>query len=302
MGLYPPIVSSNPPVLTRRYGAVEWFVDGSNGSDSGSRPGNRPEKPLLTIKEAISRCNSGEQNIINVIAPGHVAEVNPIVIDKQFVTVRGWPSQSPSGYSPCTLVATVDAAYFTIAAQDVCIRDFTIHGGASHPVINYSPVAWSFRTVIHNVTFMAGTWGIAQGSLTAAGFVADAPSHNWAITECKFPAGLSVGGIMLASNGSWGVVENNFFEWQGFGVYGHLNCQSAGVRVRGNQFMLPVDTVVGNAVYVGTQATRWIVSDNDANDNSTTAAASNPYFDQANASTWYRNTVTSAGFTCQAPD
>ena len=90
MGLYPPIVSSNPPVVTRRYNTVEWFVDGSNGSDSGMRPGNRPEKPLLTIKEAVARCTSGHQNVINMIAPGHVSEVNPVVIDKQFVTIRGW--------------------------------------------------------------------------------------------------------------------------------------------------------------------------------------------------------------------
>ena len=302
MGLYPPIVSSNPPVLTRRYDTVEFFVDGSNGSDDGSRPGDRPEKPLLTIKEAVSRCVSGEQNVINVIAPGHVAEVNPIVIDKQFVTIRGWPSQAPGGQSPCTLVATVDAAYFTIAAQDVCIRDFTIHGGASHPTINYSPVAWSFRTVIHNITFKAGTWGIAQGSLTAVGFVADAPSHGWAITECKFLPGLSVGGIMLASNGSWGLVADCFFEYMPeWGVYGHLNCQSAGVQVLRNRFMNLSD-VVGNAIYIGTQATRWHVAGNQANDNDGAVQTNQPYFDQANASAWYANVETHAGFTEAPPD
>jgi len=301
MGLFPKVVKSDPGVLTRRLNTVEYFVDGSNGSDSGSRPGNRPEKPLLTIKEAVSRCTNGVQNIINVVAPGHVAETNPIVIDKQFVTIRGWPSQAPGGHSPCTLVATVDAAYFTIAAQDVCIRDFTIHGGASHPAINYSPVAWSFRTVIHGVTFKAGTWGIAQGSLTAAGFVADAPSHNWIISDCHFHPALSSGGIFLASNGSWGQVLNNNFESVVWGVYGHLDCRSAGVRVRGNQFMTPTD-VIGNAVYIGTQATRWIVSDNDANDNDVAASTNNPYYDQANLSAWFRNTRSSAGFTDVAPD
>jgi len=301
MGLYPKIVSSNPPVVTRRYGAVEWFVDGSNGSDSGARPGNRPEKPLLTIKEAISRCNSGEQNIINVIAPGHVAETNPIVIDKQFVTIRGWPSQNGlDAQSPCTLVATVDAPYFTIAAQDVVIRDFTIHGGASYPTITHSEVAWSFRTGIHNVTFKAGTWGIQQGDGTT-GFQVDSPSHGWAITYCKFLPTLSVGGILLASNGSWGLIADNFFESAPLGIYAHLNCQSTAVQVLRNRFMCPAEAG-GEAINIaGAALTRWIVADNMANDASNTASAASPYADANDASAWFRNVESGTGFAETAP-
>jgi len=302
MGLYPPRVSSNPPVLTRRYDTVEFFVDGSNGSDDGSRPGDRPEKPLLTIKEAISRCNSGEQNIINMIAPGHVTETNPIVIDKQFVTIRGWPSQGGLDCdSPMTCVATVDAAYFTIAAQDVVIRDMVIHGGASHPTINFSPVAWSFRTGIHNVTFKAGTWGIAQGALDASGFVADAPSHDWFITNCKFKPTLSSGGIFLASNGSWGVIADNYFESAPLGVYAHLNCLSAAVQVLRNRFMCPAEAG-GEAIDIaGAALTRWIVADNMANDASNTASANSPYADANDACAWFRNVESGTGFAETAP-
>jgi len=302
MGLYPPIVSSNPPVLTRRYRTVEWFVSGSAGSDSGARSGNRPEKPLLTIKEAISRCTSGHNNVINVIDPGHVAETNPVVIDKQFTTVRGWPSQNGlDAQSPCTLVATVDAAYFTIAAQDVVIRDFTIHGGASHPTINFSPVAWSFRTGIHNVTFKAGTWGIAQGALDASGFVADAPSHGWAITYCKFLPTLSAGGIFLSSNGSWGLIADNYFEYVPLGVYAHLNCQSAAVQVLRNRFMTPTETG-GEAIDIaGAAVTRWIVADNMANDASNTASNVAPYADNNDACAWFRNVESGTGFAETAP-
>lgn len=289
MGLYPRIVTSNPPVLTRRLDTVEYFIDGENGDDDSD--GNRPEKSLLTIEEAVDRCTNGTQDIINIVAPGHVAEVNPIVLDKQFITVRGWPSQNGlDAQAPCTLVATVDDSYFTIAAQDVVIRDFTIHGGASQPTIDFNEVAWSFRTGIHNVTFKAGTWGIAQAA-AAGGFQQDKPSHGWAITFCKFLPTLSSGGILLASNGSWGLVADNYFEQCPYGVYGHLNCQSTAVQVLRNRFMLPADNVVGNAVYIGTQATRWLVAKNMANDNSNTAANSNPYFDQSGLSAWFHNYV-----------
>ena len=301
MGLFPKIVSSNPPVVTRRYHTVEWFVDGSNGSDDGARSGNRPEKPLLTFKEAISRCTSGHQNIINLIAPGHVAETNPIVIDKQFVTIRGWPGQGGIDcQSPATCVATVDAPYFTIAAQDVVIRDLTIHGGASYPTITYQEVPWSFRTGVHNVTFKAGTWGIQQGDETT-GYRVDSPSHAWFITNCKFLPTLSVGGILLASNGSWGLIADNYFESAPLGIYAHLNCGSTGNQFLRNRFMLPADTVQGNAITIEGVASRTIVADNDANDGSTTAAASNPFLDGGNLNAWFRNTVCAAGFTDQAP-
>ncbi len=300
MGLYPPIVSSNPPVVTRRYNSVEWFVDGENGSDSGARPGNRPEKPLLTIAEANARCVSGEQNIINLIAPGHVTETNPVVIDKQFTTVRGWPGQgSIDAQSPMTCVATVDAPYFDISAQDVVIRDMTIHGGASYPTIVYAEVPWSFRTGVHNITFKAGTWGIQQGDETT-GYRVDSPSHGWFITNCKFLPTLSVGGILLASNGSWGLIADNFFESAPLGIYGHINCQSTANQILRNRFMLPADTVEGNAITL-TNSTRSIVADNMANDASTTGAASNPYLDTANNNMWVRNVVGAAGFTDQAP-
>ena len=66
--------------------------------------------------------------------------------------------------------------------------------------------------------------------------------------------------------------------------------------------MLPADNVTGNAIYLGTQFIRGTVIDNKANDASTTAAASNPYFDQANDNNWIGNTVGVAGYTEKAPD
>ncbi len=289
MGLYPPRVSSNPPVVTRRYRTVEFFVDGENGSDDSTRPGDRPEKPLLTIKEAVSRCTSGEQNIINMIAPGHVTETNPIVIDKQFVTIRGWPSQSPFGQSPMTCVATVDASYFTVAAQDVCIRDMTIHGGASHPTIDHQVVPWSFRVVIHNITFKAGTYGIKQGGHATPDFEADAPSHGWAITQCKFLPGLSLGGIALESNGSWGLIEDNFFESMIDAVYTTNNCQSHGVLVRGNRIMTASDDHVGQGIYLATNVGRWVLTGNIAGYAQTAAMTNNPFHDVGNDSLWVNN-------------
>jgi len=301
MGLYPPIIKSTADVLTRRLQGVEFFVDQNFGSDDGSRSGNRPEKPLQTITEALSRCVGGRNDIINVTSTTHVADTCPIVIDKPNTWIRGYPSLCPGGQAPCTLITLTDAAYFTIAAAAVTISDFTISGGAAHPTINYDPVAWAQNSVIHNVTFMNGTWGIAQGAKDATGFVADAPTHRWSITECNFLPTLSVGGIMLASNGSWGLIADCYFESAPLGVYAHLNCQSAAVQVLRNRFMCPAEDG-GEAINIaGAALTRWIVADNMANDASNTASANSPYADANDACAWFRNVESGTGFAETAP-
>lgn len=287
MGLYPPIVSSNPPVLTRRFRSVEFFVDASRGSDSSARSGNRPEKPLLTIKEAISRCTDGEMNIISVINPGHTVETTPIVIDVNHVTIRGWPNQIPGQSPMCTLIAPTDTAYFTIAARDVVIRDFTIHAGASWPAINHSITPWSWRTGIHNITFKAGLWGYAQGNEAGTGHAFDSPAHEFAVTNCRFLAPLT-GGIRLESNGSWGLIADNFFEGLTDGIHAAIGCQSAGVRILRNLFMMANENE-GCAIYVGNQTARWFIANNVANDASVTASANNPFRDDSILNAWHGN-------------
>lgn len=289
MGLYPPVVSSNPPVATRRYRSVEFFVDTSNGSDDGARPGDRPEKPLKTIKEAIARCNAGEMNIISVINAGHTVETTPIVIDKNNVTIRGFPSQNPGGSPPCTLVAPTDTAYFTINARDVVIRDFTIHAGVSWPAINHAITDYSYRTGIHNITFKAGLYGYAQGTANGAGHANESPSHEWAVTNCRFLAPLA-NGIYLDSNGSWGLIADNFFEYVGVGITAAIGCQSAGVRVLRNLFMTPTETGA-EAIYLGNQTARWFVADNVANDASITASGANPFRDDSILNAWHNNYI-----------
>jgi hypothetical protein len=201
-----------------------------------------------------------------------------------------------------TCVATVDASYFTIAAQDVVIRDMTIHGGASHPTIDYQEVPWSFRTGVHNVTFKAGTYGIKQGGHAFPSFLADAPSHGWAITECKFLPGLSLGGICLESNGSWGLIADCFFENMVNGILTSNNAQGAGVQILRNAIMTDVDTLVGAGIHLETNVSRYLVMDNVANNADHTASAQTPYFDAGTDNLWVRNVESGTGFTETAPD
>ena len=287
MGLYPPIVKSNVDVLTRRLGGVEWFVDSSFGSNAGSRSGNRPEKPLLTIAEALDRCTAGRYNIINVLAPGHVTEANPIVVDKSYTWIRGVPSISPYGDPPTTLVATVNDSYFTLAATDITISDLTIHGGAAHPAIEFNAVAWSQRNVIHNCVFRAGLWGIAMGGDPFDSAI-DSPSHHWAISNCKFEGTLTGGGIYVDSNGSWGTIANNYFDRVPFGIAFPNTHAGAAHQVLDNRFVCPTDDVVGRAILL-TAGTSCLLTGNVAGFNQTAAMTFNPFVDTPNTNFWVNN-------------
>ena len=204
------------------------------------------------------------------------------------MTIRGWPSQNPGGSSPCTLVSTAADSYFTVAAQDVVIRDFTIHANAAHPAIDFETAAYSYRCGVHGVTFKAGTWGIVMGE-DVGDSAADAPSHHWAITNCIFTPTLSGGGIYLDSNGSWGLIKDNYFEYMPYGIYIPHGSQNLAGRILNNHFMLPSDDVVGRAIWIGNGVTRWIVQDNYANDGTTAAMASNPFSDSPNTNFWVNN-------------
>jgi len=182
----------------------------------------------------------------------------------------------------------VNDSYFTIAAQDVVVRDFTIHGGAAHPAIDFQSVPWSFRTGIYNCCFKAGTWGVAMGE-DVGGSVADAPSHGWAIVGCRFEAPLGGGGIYIDSNGSWGLIKDNYFESVPYGIYFPTGGQSAAGRILNNRIMCSADDVAGRGIWMGAGSTRWIIQGNFAGFSQTAAMTFNPFLDNGNANFWVNN-------------
>ncbi|KKL73697.1 hypothetical protein LCGC14_2072280, partial [marine sediment metagenome] len=292
MGLYPKVEESISSGLPQDPDGQIFYVDSQEGTNSlaGGR-GTRREKPFETITYALAQCVDNRNDVIFVTTAVQV-EDQPIVVNKTAVHIIGLPNNSPRGANEarCWIFpdSHVSGGVFTISAGDVVIKNFMLWGTAGEPCIDFGVDAQGVRQTIVDCSFHLGSYGIKTGP------AANQPSHYLAILGCHFGPTLTSGGILHASNGSWPLIEDCYFEsiaMPNISVTGGI----AAGRIRRCQFMLTADDTIGGAIDMG-NGTRWIISDNDANDATPTALSTNPYRDTPNTNAWFRNTVGGAGF------
>lgn len=281
MGLYPRVARSRLANYDDRIGTTHWYVDYVHGDDGHS--GDRVEKPLATLTEAVARATDDTYDIIHVICAVHIGEVIPVVVNKRSVEIVGMQGAYPGGQPACWLIPVDDNPYFTISAGDVQIKDFFITGGASGPCINFGAGAGNVRIGIHNCYFAMGTFGIHS-----VGTASYRPAHHLAITNCQFENSLSLGGIHLGSNGSWPLIYNNHFDQCPGPQLDMTDFHGFGGKIFDNHFALDSDTA-GEAITIGVNAGRNIFKGNRANDAGITAMAANPFVDNGVANHWFDN-------------
>ena len=294
MGLYPRIETSHLANQLRGLRSNNWYVHGADGNDSS--PGDRPEKPLATLQEALDRCNNGDYDTIFVTRGVVTGETTPFLCDKANVRIIGDPHAVDGSSTNCAVIATGDTDCFNIGAADVTISGFALYAGATHSGIVFEPLAWMQRVLIEKCSFMAGAYGVL--SLNEA----DAPYHHFTVQDCFFnPAGNTSGGISYGSNGSWPIFRRNHFDLIAGApcIYvwgsGHV-----GGRIQDNTFVLVADAA-GSAITVGANATRYMITNNIANDAAQDAITANPFVDTPGTSVWSRNVKGAAGYTDAEP-
>jgi hypothetical protein len=116
----------------------------------------------------------------------------------------------------------------------------------------------------------------------------DSPSHHWAITNCKFEGTLTGGGVYVDSNGSWGVIADNYFDRVPYGIALPNTHAGAAHQIINNRFLIPSDDATGRAILL-TAGTSCLVTGNLAGDNATAAMANNPFVDTPNTNFWTNN-------------
>jgi len=293
MGLFPRTVVSWPANLPQGPTSNVFFVDYNNGSDNN--PGTKREQPLESIAAAIALCDDAQSDTIFVTSQVHV-EDQPIVVDVQAVRIIGLPVNQPHAQQARTWIfpdAHVTGGVFTISAGDVTIENFMLWSTAGQPCIDFGVGATDVRNVIKNCSFHLGSYGVMTGP------AANQPSHYLSIVDCMFGPGLDTGGILHASNGSWPLIADCFFETipgPNISVTGGI----AGGRIERCLFMLDSDTE-GEAITMGAGPTRWWIVDNVANDNTTAAITANPFLEQGDDNAWCGNSKGGGARTGIAP-
>ena len=294
MGLYPPIETSHLSNQLRGVTSKNWYVHGADGNDAS--PGDRPEKPLATLVEALDRCDSGNYDSIFVTRGVITGEVTPFVLDKANVRIIGDPYSPPGQSTNCAVIATGDTDVFTFSASDVSIEGFALYAGATHAGVGFAEIPWSQRNIIQRCSFVVGGYGVYADNII------DSPGHHLTIQDNLFMGSMgALGGIHMGSNGSWYLYQRNHFDMvAGVNMYLWGQGRAAG-RVLNNSFILPADTE-GLAITIGANITRYLVMDNFANLNTLAVGAQNPFIDNGTTNVWVRNVEGgSAGFTENAP-
>ena len=293
MGLFPKISTSQLANSKRRVGGQNFYVDGSYGSDSS--PGNRPEKPFLTLQKALNSCTAGLWDTIYITGGAIAGETTPFVLNKSCVRIIGDPYAVPQQSTNCAVIATGDTDVFTFAATDVSISGFSLYAGATAAGVGFSSVAWSQRNLIEKCAFVVGGYGVYADNII------DSPGHHLTIQDNLFMGSMgALGGINISSNGSWELIQRNHFDLL---VGGNIVLSPSGVdagRILNNTFMLQSDTE-GKAITLGANCTRFWVMNNAANDNAVDAITANPFLDNGTTNVWVGNTKGGGAWTGIAP-
>ncbi len=281
MGLYPKVETSHLTNYKRRVNSTNWFVDYFDGDDGHS--GDRVEKPLGTLQEALDRCTAAAWDTIHIT--GHVitGEVTPFVMDKAHVRIIGDPYAVRKQSNNCAIIATGDTDCFTFEASDIGIYGLALYAGATAAGVGFAELAWSQRNLIERIAFMSGAYGVLSG----AGI--DSPGHHLSILDSYFNAVAgTINAILLRSNGSWPIIRGNFFDSPGLAQIYITGGMAAG-QIEDNDHILSADTE-GGAITMGPTPYRWLIKNNCANDNTVGAISANPFLEQGDDNIWVGNT------------
>jgi len=293
MGLYPKIETSHLANQLRGKRSNNWYVHGADGDDGS--PGNRPEKPLATLQEALDRCDNGDYDTIFITRGVVVGETTPFLLDKANVRIIGDPYAVPQQSTNCAVIATGDTDVFTFSASDIAIEGLALYAGATSAGVGFASIPWSQRNLIEKCAFVVGGYGVYADNII------DSPGHHLTIQDNLFMGSMgALGGINISSNGSWELIQRNHFD---FLVGGNIVLAPSGVvagRILDNTFMLSADTE-GLAITLGANCTRFLVLNNMANDNAVDAITANPFLDNGTTNAWAGNTKGGGAWTGIAP-
>lgn len=244
-----------------------FYVNGTNGNDAyiGSL-----DQPLLTMKEALSRCTDDKADVIYVLDYWQpTGEDWPISVNKTMVHIIGnhgypagkWAVMASSGNYPI----------FDIVSNYVIIDGVSLYPTAGYPGITMDDGVG--HVWIKDVEFQRGSYGVQIS--------ADDTANQIIITDCYFIGSLSSGGIYVADDTAFLYIARNMFD-RHTGISIDIE-GGAGHYICDNRFAEKADTS-GLAITLGTSVARAFVSGNEAAYGKASGSTS-PYLDEGTVTT-----------------
>ena len=251
-----------------------FYNDGVNGLNAND--GLTPQTPKLTLTASLAQCTNDMNDTILVLDYWQPAgETWPVSINKSKVNIIAVPSGS---FSPWAVVDSAgDFACFSIAADDVIIRGFSFHAGATHGGIEFAGA--KARMGIYDCYFATGALGI----WSEAGGI----EQGLEVGNCFFQQSLTAQGIYINDDPAFIKLHDCVFDRvQGVAIE---VVQGGAPQILNNVIALPSNTA-GMAITLGATVYRAIVNGNSANYGDTDMG-NIPYTDGAGAgaNSWLLN-------------
>jgi hypothetical protein len=268
-----------------------YFVNGGSDGPTGATGLGTKENPFQTIKEALAKCTSGNDDYIYVLnygSNGRGAEDWPILVTKDQVHIIGLRETLGSKWSCVKPDESANA--FTVSGQRCEFAGFEAGGYSAGSAIQISNGVWG--TTIHDMWFgyssdTAGTHGV----YVASG--ADAPMT--CVYDCIFGHHLTGDGIRISGNATRSFLGmrghgNTFIQIAGIAI--NIPGSAVDIQILDNRFQMAADTV-GDAITLSSGSSDIYVDGNDCG--YTKAAVTTKYYvDASTANDWGNNRVSGA--------
>ena len=271
-----------------------YYVNGGSDGPTGATGLGTKESPFQTIKEAMAKCTSGNDDYIYVLnygSNGRAAETWPIAVAKDQLHIIGLRATEGSKWSTVKPAASATPNAFTVTGQRCEFAGLEIGGYSTGSGIEIGNGVWG--TTIHDCWFgITGDTAGTHGVYVASG--ADAP--YLCIYDCHFGASLTGDGIRIAGNATRGFLgiknHGNIFR-RIAGIAINVSGSAVGIEIIGNRFDMAADTV-GDAITLAAGTSACYIEDNDCA-YSEAAVTTKYYVDGAtNANNWGNNRVSGA--------
>lgn len=258
---------------------VSWGNGFTAGNDANS--GESLDDPLYTIAKAISLCTNEGNDYIYLLDYWQNDTTWPISVNVDGLSIIGinwrpfrpWPILSSSGNYPC----------FDIVASTILIDSVGLYPTAGYPGITFDDGVKNVH--INRCEFEQGSYGIQL----AAGDM----SFGLGITNCRFLATLSSGGILIDDDPAFCVIDGNSFD-QNTGDAIAVTA-GAGHVITNNMFAMKAATS-GLSITLSSAVSRAFVNGNHSAYGANSTSIS-PYDDEGTVTTnnwgtnWYGKAV-----------
>lgn len=222
----------------------EWFVDGQNGGDGAD--GLRPDAPIQTIAEVLTRIRSGDVVYLTGNFTEEVGNTPKNVEDVTFLGVANKPRHADAARD-----AKVNLFGEGIHNSGASWRPPAVEGGTT-PLITVVHQGWRFENILFDAPTDAACIAMDHSAVSGAD---DGGGGHMAIVGCRFASGL--GGVEDTDGQGYLLIKECLFD-----NLTHAIRNTSTAHAIPLQWLIEDNWFVGNTNHIVMAASKFLIRRN----------------------------------------